>query len=124
MTVGEALATIDELKPNQISREKKTEWLAKIEKRIQDEIVNTHIGMLPIENPWYEAEEIDEMAELYVPDQYDDVYRWHLALQIDLVNQEYDKYNAELVMFNQTWNDYASFVNRHYLHTQTPHRGY
>ena len=124
MTVGESLANIDEIKPNQVSREKKIEWLEKIEERIQEEIVKTHIGVEQIEDPWYEKESVDEMAELYVKSPYDEVYRWWLAIQIDLVNQEYDKYNAELALFNQAFLDYASYINRNYMHTQTKHRGY
>ena len=42
MTIEQAIFLVDELKPNQIEKERKIEWLSRLDQRLYNEAVLTH----------------------------------------------------------------------------------
>ena len=118
MTVGEAIALVDKLKPNRFAPEQKFQWLSDIDGMIVRELLETHEGN-PLEGPFtgYSAQH-DEDAVLIVPAPYDGLYRWYLESQIDLGNMEIAKYNNTKAMFNQAYVTYTDHYNRTHMPKQ------
>ena len=44
-----------------------------------------------------------EDSELLMPYPYDDIYRWYLCAQIDLMNEETQLYANDMEVFNAAW---------------------
>lgn len=115
MTLFEAISQINNLKPNTYSHTDKVKWLATLDGIIKTEIIDTHKGAEQVNFNGYD-EDTDLSTELIVHAPYDSVYiRW-LEAQIDYANNEYDKYNNSIELFNTAYTSFA----RHYNRTHMP----
>ena len=97
------IAKVDALTPNQYNKEQKLNWIEQLDHKIDVELRQTHI-MKPgeqLENP-YE----------------DDMYAYWLKAMIDQENAEIAKYNQQITLFNSTYSEYESYVNRNYFPKQ------
>lgn len=117
MTVREAIALVDRLKPNKFTEEDKIKWLSEIDGLIVRELIETH------ENPTFEGEFKGYTAEsldtdLIAPYPYDVLYRWYLESQIDLGNMEIQKYNNSKTLFNTAYVNYTDRYNRTHMPKQ------
>lgn len=125
MTLGEAIFLVDELKPNQIERARKIEWLSRLDQQIFEELMCRHVGDrdTPEEFTGYD-QETDPDTVLLAKAPQDEMYRYYLELHIDLANLEYDKYNNDTVIFNDLWGQYARKYHREHrpLVGQLTHR--
>lgn len=110
MTINEAIAQVQELKPNQIPEEIMVRWLSVLEGKIIDEIILTHELSERIEFTGYTIDDVN--SELMVPDTYADVYIYYLEAMIDQTNNEGARYASSMQMFNSAWQDYANYYNR------------
>ena len=72
MLLAELIATIDEIKPNQYTKEQKVRWLSEIEGIVVDDVLNNYEGN-DIEFTSYEYEN-DMEKELLVPERFSDIY--------------------------------------------------
>lgn len=152
MTLGEALAEINETKPNQIDRKILISYLSRLDLMAIREIIETHEGYEEYIEPPEKKEEVapvqpesmqeengareenkywkpynddtSEQTELLIPAPYDEVYIHYLAAQIDRINQEMEKYNNDITLFNSTYLEFAAYYNRNHMHLQTPYRAY
>ena len=115
MTIDQALHTVDELKPNQIEKARKVAWLSKLDQRIYKELMCTHTRKsaeeVPDEFSGYD-QYTDPDTVLLAPEPFDEVYRFYLEMHIDLVNQEYDKYNNSAQLYINAWGELARDWNR------------
>lgn len=113
MTISEALALVDDLKPNSLSDERKIGWLNELDMRVFGEIFARHERdeNTPESFSGY-TEETDKATVLLVPEPYCDVYRWFLEMQIDLANMEMAKYNNSMMLFQNAWREYAGMYHR------------
>ena len=97
------IAKVDDLTPNQYSKEQKINWLDQLESKIDIELRQTHI--VPdddlLDNP-YE----------------NDLYVYWLQAQIALQNAEIAKYNQQITLFNTYYDEYGAFINRKYFPKQ------
>lgn len=118
MTCSEAIAFVDKVKPNHYDRESKFKWLSDLDGLIWNEILATHE-----ENP------VPDGIEEYLPERdgdtvllvgapYTDIYRWYLESQIDIGNQEVQKYNNSKAMYNVQYTAFADYYNRHHMPLQ------
>ena len=102
MTIDQAIHTADELKPNQIDRARKIDWLSRLDMSIYQELFCTHerksVEEVPDEFDGYK-QNTDPDTVLLAPAPYDEIYRFYLEMQIDLANQEYDKYNNSAMLY-------------------------
>lgn len=102
MTIDQAIHTADELKPNQIERARKIDWLSRLDASIYRELMCTHerksAEEVPDEFAGY-RQDTNPDTVLLTPPPYDEIYRFYLEMQIDLANQEYDKYNNSAVLY-------------------------
>ncbi len=102
MTVSEAIAWVDDKKPNGYAQEDKKTWLREVEELARE--LHGRYREKPAE------------GELTVPPPYDKVYLWYVEAQIDYANGEYGRYNNAMDLFNTMWQAYAAF----YCRTHTP----
>ena len=115
MTTAELIAMVDEVRPNQISKQSKTTWINEIEHRVFDEVVCRGIDVCPAFQYRVFEYDTDDDRELTVPDMYGDVYRAYLYSKIDLTLGEIDRYNNDAALFQAAWQDYASWYRRNHM---------
>lgn len=118
MTIAEALALVDEVKPNQWSEERKIGWLNELDGRVNAEVIATHER--DANTPQYQpyTMETDQDTVLLIPDPYSEAYRWYLEMQIDLANNELKKHNNSMTMFSLKWGDFTRMYNREHMPLQ------
>ena len=123
MTVAEAIALVDGLKPNKFSKEDKVKWLSDIDGLIVRELIDTHEDS-PLEYDFegYRATPGGMREELIAPYPYDILYRWYLESQIDLYNMEMDKYNNSAALYNSAYAAYRNAYNRSHMPVQRVER--
>ena len=104
MTLREVIAWADRMKPdNRFTNDEKTTWVNEMEGMIQLE------ALLEAAEVEYEYA-TDADTKLIVGPPYEKLYRHYLLSQISYANEEYDRYNNELEMFNAAWQDFLLWV--------------
>ena len=111
MTLREAIAAADEVKPNAFSASVKTRWLNEAEGKVQLEVLLREIGDV-VRYSWPD----DADTELLAPTPFDKLYPAYLQAMIDFGNGEYELYRATAAMFNSHFGDYM----RWYARTERP----
>lgn len=105
MTVNEAIARTDALKPNAVTRDQKLAWLNQLDRLAFNEVILTHEHEDGIVfEPYTSGTET-----MLVEEPYDEVYHHYLSMQIDLTGREINMYNNNRTLFNNaylTWQDY------------------
>lgn len=114
MTISEAIAKIDSLKPNGYSQNDKIGWLSLADGMIKNNIIDTHEGGEDITFNGYE-DNTPLDTELIVKAPYDELYVSWLASKIDYFNGEYARYNNNIVRFNDTLSAYTNHYNRTHM---------
>ena len=114
MTIQEAVALVDRMKPNQYDHETKVKWLSKLDGMIFREIIATHDGSTMESFDGYDEANPD--MTLLVPYPYDeDVYNYFLQSQIDKESGEMAKYNQSVTMYNNAFKIFQDWYNRTHL---------
>ena len=122
MTVGEAIAQVEKLKPNKFGLAIKYRWLSDIDGMICRELIDTHEDS-PLTEPFTGYQEgVDEDKELIAPFPYDVLYRWYLESQIDIGNGEITKYNNSKTLYNNAYLTFTDWYNRTHMPKQTAKR--
>lgn len=116
MTLQEALAACDRMKPNACSETDKRRWLSDLDGLIDHEILAAHEGSPAPFSGYDDATPGDTV--LLVPEPYADVYIKYLFAQIDFVNAEFARYNNSAAMYNTALSAYANFYRRTHLPLQ------
>ena len=105
MTVAQAWAEIDALKPNAYTDAQKRRWLSELEGIAADEIFGSGETFLPIG-------EADGALELAIAEPYCDVYLKYLEAQMDFHNGDFARCNNALGMFNALYAAFAASYRR------------
>ncbi|MBQ7657202.1 MAG: hypothetical protein IJS41_11930 [Clostridia bacterium] len=113
MSIEEAIFLVDELKPNQIERARKIEWLSRLDRSIFEEVFMKHKGDAdtPESFTGY-SQETNPDTELLAKEPHEEMYRFYLEMQIDLVNLEYDKYNNDELLYSEALNSFKRAYHR------------
>lgn len=114
MTIQEALSLTDELKANMMVSSTKIRYLSELEGKIWHEILTKHKDNPAEECPAYD-ETTDQTTEMLVPAPYDMVYVYWLFCQIDMMNQEMDKYNNDRALFENAWREFGDYWTREHM---------
>lgn len=111
MTISEALAKVNELKPNVFGQVEKIGWLSTCEWNIKREIIDTHEGYETVDYTGYD-ENTQPDTRMIVSAPYDELYiRW-LEAQIDYANGEIGKYNNSMSLYNEAVSSFRNYYNR------------
>jgi hypothetical protein len=107
MTLNEAIAKIDSLKPNQYTFAEKVAWISDVDGRIYRDLITKHEN--PEEKTWDGPYDEDSSSALvllaYEP--YTDLYIYYMMAMIDQYNGEYTRYNNDMEQFNNSYQAFA-----------------
>ena len=117
MRLGELIETVIRTRGRQYSEDIMTGWLNEIEGQVIDEVINKAEGYdLEFKPMTYD---LDAERELSVPDRFQDVYINYMLSKIDFHNQETERYNNDVVMYNSASDAFASWFKQNHM----PKRG-
>ncbi|MBR5110207.1 MAG: hypothetical protein IK099_08425 [Clostridia bacterium] len=119
MTIEKAIFQADELKPNQVAKAQKIDWLSHLDRRVFKEVISAHVpdGNTPQAFTPYDQDTPAD-TELLAKAPYDDIYPYFLSMQIDLANLEYDKYNNSMLLFTDAFGQFARAYHREHRFKQ------
>ncbi len=117
MTVGELIERIIMLRGRQYDEDIMVGWLNEIEGQVVDDVVNRAEGYDMVFKPLSYAQ--DTERQLTIPERFQDVYINYMLSKIDYHNQETERYNNDVVMYNSAYDAYAAWFRR----THKPKRG-
>jgi len=115
MTIQEALDTVDEMKPNMMTRKLKLKFLTEIEDLIHGEIVLKHVHPPEQDEKPYYSEDSDPGTVLLVPDPYSMVYVYWLMTKIDMQNQEDARWNIDRSHFENAYDTMSDWWTRNHM---------
>ena len=112
MTIDMAINQVDDLFPNSYERKQKVEWLSRLESMIYRTVISLHEGDDEPFVPFTDDTPGD--TELTMQEPYTEGYINWLQAQICFANQEIDKYNSAIVLFNTSLDGFkAEYVRGH-----------
>jgi len=115
MTIDQAIAMCDALRPNHYPRELKIGWLSKLDGRLFHELLMTHADCPMDSFDGYTAD-TDGSTLLLVPEPYaEDLYNYFLQAQIDKENGETTRYNQSITMYNSAFRAFENHYHRSHL---------
>jgi hypothetical protein len=114
MTILEAIARVDAVKPNVYQQSEKIKWLSELDGIVKNEIIDTHEGGEGVTFSGY-TEDTNLNTVLLVPAPYDEVYIHFLEMRIDYANNEYGKYNNSMMMYNSAYSAFEKHYNRDHM---------
>ena len=117
MTVGELIERIIMLRGRQYDEDIMVGWLNEIEGQGVDDVVNRAEGYDMVFKPLSYAQ--DTERQLTIPERFQDAYINYMLSKIDYHNQETERYNNDVVMYNSAYDAYAAWFRR----THKPKRG-
>ena len=101
MTLAEAIAKADEIKPNAFGSQTKTAWINEVEGLVQTQVLLLRADAVIT----YDTEK-DANTELLVNPPHDKLYPAYLTAMIDFANGEYNRYQNTVQMFNAHFNEF------------------
>ena len=116
MTIHDAIAEVDSLKPNMFGEKDKIRWLSRLDARIYEEIILTHRyneGEEEVSFAGYGED--DGEKELLVGQPHDELYLHWLEAQIDYHNMEYDSFNNSNAVFDAVFSSFRNAYNQSHM---------
>lgn len=114
MTISEALTRANAVKPNTYSDVDKIRWLSTLDGYIKAHIIDTHEGGEDVVFNGYD-ENTSLETELLIPAPHDHIYVHWLESQIDYGNDEYDRYENTMGMYNTAFEEFVRYYNRTHM---------
>lgn len=99
MTIREAITQSDETNTNDYSTTQKIIWLSRVEAMVKNDVIDAHEGSEAYSFSGFD-ESTDMGTELMMPEPYDECYIHYLQAQVYYANDEIDRYNRAITMFN------------------------
>lgn len=117
MTIQEAIAQSQAIRPSQYDRTTMVRWLSDLDQEMFDSIVKGHHGLDDIAHGPYDAQ-FDMTTELMASDPYSRLYVLYLIAQVDFHNGEVGRYNNSTIAYNEARQAYADWLNREHMPKQ------
>ena len=114
MTLSDAIARTDALRPNSFTRRQKLDWLSALDGAVTAELINTHEGGEWVKFEAYTEESAPD-TRLLGPPPYEEVYLRYLEAQMDYANGEFDRFNNSNAMYAAAWTAFANYYNRTHM---------
>lgn len=115
MTITEAIARVDALKPNRFETIDKVKWLSELDGKIKIEVIDTHEGA-EIGNfiPYNEQTDLNN-TELLAKEPHENIYVLWLEAKIDYYNAEYNRYNNSSIAFNSAYSEFVRYYHKTHM---------
>ncbi len=110
MKLGELIEIIIDTRGQQYDEEFLTGWVNEIEGQVVEEVINQAEGYNIAFVPYDYTQ--DAERTLQIPDRFQDVYINYLYAKIDFNNQETERYNNDVAMYNASYEAYAAWFRR------------
>lgn len=110
MTLIEAISRADYQKPNNLTMKAKIDMISRLDSKIKSDIIDTHENADSVEFAPYDED--NTAIELLAKFPYDDIYEKYLSAQIDLANNEFERYNISSTVYNTAYNEFERAYNR------------
>lgn len=110
MTLGKLIEKIVEQKGQQYDTGILTDWVNEIEGQAVEEVINQADGNNIAFVPYDYTQDVERT--LRIPDRFQDVYLNYLYAKIDFGNQETERYNNDVAMYNASYEAYAAWFPR------------
>lgn len=114
MTISEAVARVDALKPNSFSYAQKLAWLSALDGAVMAEVVAAYEGETAAWGGEYTLSTPPETT-LLIPPPYDEAYLRYMEAQMDYANGEYERFNNSNTMYTAAFTAYANHYNRTHM---------
>lgn len=114
MTLNEAIAKADNLKPNNYKYPQKVQWISDIDGMIFHELIENRVSDEEISWEAY-SEESDPSQVLLAEDPYSEMYIFYIGAKIDYYNGEYTRYANYMQSFNDKYQAYADYYVRNHM---------
>lgn len=111
MTIIEAITQADALNRNAYHQKQKIIWLSRVEALIKQTVVDIHEGGEGIQFSGFD-EHTNLETELIMPQPYDEGYIHWLQAQVYYANDEIDRYNRAMSMFNACLDSFKTFYKK------------
>lgn len=110
MKLSDIIAEVDENRPNQFDKDKKTGWVNEIEHKAVTEVISRAFWGSDAFTPY--VYDRDSERELLIPDVHKDVYETYLYAKMDYTNGEIERYQVDAGMHQAAWDDYVKEFRR------------
>lgn len=111
MTIKEAINNVDKLVHNAYTVTEKIAWLSDLDGMVKINIIDTHEGGQTVAFEGY-TDNTDLQTELLVQAPFDKVYLWWLEAQIHKHNEETNRWNNAIILYNHELDAFASYYHR------------
>ncbi|MBR2311322.1 MAG: hypothetical protein IKA47_12465 [Oscillospiraceae bacterium] len=114
MTIQEAIDQVDRHLVNTYDKKDKIRWLSQLDRRVKEEIIDTHTGGEAVAFNGYD-ENTAGGTVLLIPDAFCEIYQRYLEAQIHYANQEEDRCNNASDAFETKWAAFRNWYNRQHM---------
>lgn len=112
MRLANAIAEIRAIKPNQYDDATLTAWISELDGQLHDTVLRGRVCAPPARGPYNAQEDGDTVLLALFP--YDQMYLAWLSAKIDFSNQEFDRYNNAMMLYNAYHESFAaSYAREH-----------
>lgn len=111
MTLNEAITLITDLKPSRFTDDLLVRWISELDGQLYDTIMSGRVDA-PVSAPVPYTFEDDAETVLLVAAPYDMIYIEWLRTKIDYANQDLDRYNNSVIMYNSYHDNFAASYAR------------
>lgn len=116
MKAMDIIDRVDMLEPNNFSPEQKLRWLSTLDGKVFCEVILTHEGGKLDALPDYQTGQ----EQLLIPRPYgEDIYHNYLMAMMDAENNETQRYNRRITMFNALYQEFTNWYNRNHMPIST-----
>lgn len=105
MKINKAIMYADDLRPNAFDDDVKVMWLSELDGKIEREVFKSE-KTVPYVLP------VDGEKELLVKHPHSDIYPLYIVAMIDFYNNDIDKYQNAMVIFNSKYDIFAKWYQR------------
>lgn len=118
MRLNDLLEKITVLRGQQYGTDMIMGWVNEIEGQVIDEIIKQAEGF-DIEFKPLDYQ-IDSEKQLSIPDRFQDVYINYLLSKIDFHNEETERYNNDVIMYNSAYDAFSAWFRRQHRAKRGP----
>lgn len=108
MTLAKVIECFDSERKNSLSYRQKLNWLSQLDMKISSELLEPRGGEKLVRY----SETTSPETEACAPEEYCEIYGLFLNMKLDYLNGEIARFNNSAALFNATYSDMCSFINR------------
>lgn len=128
MTIDQAIAKIQRLRPNDVDHLVKIGWLESVDHYVYKNVIAVREGGDKAVKPEYvnqsegNSTDVSGTTVLLVPPPWDELYVYYMEAQIFYEQREIKKYSSAMTLYNQTMSEFAAhyFQNHRQLSNVRP----